>query len=109
MSPGDLAVSKAVFLCIIFQTPFFVCNQVCKRVTRKVMEKVESSSYFTLTAINAHCQKCKKHIYGYIWPMVNDIDDKPIIKDEVNPNHAKTIIVWVIIKYSIYQSEIIYA
>ena len=52
-------------------------------------------------------KKCNKQIFEYIWSMVNYIDGKLIIMDEVNPNHAKPIIVWDIIKYSIYQSEII--
>ena len=48
---------KGRFSMYHFPKPFFACNQVCKRVKRKVMAKVESSSYINLTAYNAHCQK----------------------------------------------------
>ena len=47
-------------------------------------------------------KKCNKQIFEYIWSMANYIDGKLIIMDEVNPNHAKPIRVWDIIKYSIY-------
>ena len=53
-------------------------------------------------------KKCKTHIYEYIWSMVNYVDGKLIIKDEVNQKHSKIIIVWFIIIYNLYQSEMVY-
>ena len=48
---------QKLFFYVSFSKPFFAHNHDCKGVTRKVMEKLESSSYIKLTAYNAHCQK----------------------------------------------------